>query len=76
MARPKMTQQKRARETQRRERAALKAARRAERKAQAEANNTDVPDGVDPDLVGIVPGPQPLPPEFLDEEAEAEAAQG
>ncbi|MFK7928528.1 MAG: hypothetical protein AB8H79_10080 [Myxococcota bacterium] len=75
MARPKMTQQKRARETQRRERAELKAARRAQRKAEAENANDDVPEGDDPDLVGIVAGPQPIRAEFLDdEEEEAEKA--
>ena len=33
--------------------------RRKARRDAEKANRTDVDDGVDPDLVGIVPGPQP-----------------
>ncbi len=37
------------------------------RKADAKERRSkgrDAVDGVDPDIAGIVPGPQPLPPEF------------
>jgi hypothetical protein len=70
--RAKVTQQKRSRERaklerrqQKAERRAQATARRGERRAGAE--------GEDPDLVGIVPGPQPSPwDDFLpDEEPES-----
>jgi len=54
------TQKKRQREIARREQAADKAARRAERKATKEPRGPLTP-GEDPDLAGIVPGPQPIP---------------
>jgi hypothetical protein len=66
MARPKTTQQKRKRETQRLERAQEKAERRAERKA---APPREAPPGQDPDLVGIVPGPQPIREDIWGEDA-------
>jgi hypothetical protein len=50
---------KRQKERQRAERKGEKEARRKAR--QAEKTNVDVPDGVDPDIAGIVPGPQPKP---------------
>jgi hypothetical protein len=56
MARARMTQRKRQREVERRERSEEKAVRRAERKAN-EPN--EVGDGEDPQLAGIVAGPQP-----------------
>ena len=37
----------------------LKAARRAERKALRDARDPNTPGEEDPDLAGIVPGPQP-----------------
>lgn len=49
---------KRQREMQRKEQQADKAQRRAERKAQRDARDPTAP-GEDPDLAGIVPGPQP-----------------
>ncbi|MFZ5480421.1 MAG: hypothetical protein ACOZNI_26900 [Myxococcota bacterium] len=57
MARPRMTQAKRAREQQRQERGLAKLQDRAERKkAKGERS---VADGVDPDIAHIIPGPQP-----------------
>ena len=37
-----------------------------EKKVQRRINKPDTPnvEGVDPDIAGIVPGPQPLPEEF------------
>lgn len=52
------TQKKRQRESARKEQRADKAARRAERKAAKEAAGPRV-EGEDPDIAGIVPGPQP-----------------
>lgn len=71
-SRPKVTQQKRARERARQERQQEKLRRRDEaklRRANAPAGAT----GEDPDIAGIVPGPQPRPwdddlPEETDEE--------
>ena len=54
------TQNKRARERARQERQQMKAARRSEaraRRAQMSPDRT----GEDPDIAGIVPGPQPSP---------------
>jgi hypothetical protein len=56
--RPSIT--KRNREAARRERQQEKAARRAER-ANEKQNKSNVADGEDPDIAGIVPGPQPIP---------------
>jgi len=52
------SQKKRQREVQRREQQQDKAARRAERKAQKD-NRAPTAPGEDPDLAGIIPGPQP-----------------
>jgi hypothetical protein len=52
-----MTQQKRAREVQRRERAEAKAARRADRTA---APQEPIDPGVDPQIAHLVPGPRPV----------------
>jgi hypothetical protein len=52
------TQKKRQRELMRKEQKAEKAARRAERKAIKDGRDPAAP-GEDPDLLGIVPGPQP-----------------
>lgn len=49
---------KRQREMARKEQQADKAQRRAERKAEKDARDPAAP-GEDPDLAGIVPGPQP-----------------
>lgn len=58
----KATFAKRQREMDQKDRARQRLARRAERKEQ-KANSPTGPDDpdVDPDLAGIVPGPQPLP---------------
>ncbi len=50
------TIKKRQREAAKREKKRDKAVRRAERKTQQEGRGPGV-DGVDPDLIGIVPGP-------------------
>ena len=49
---------KRQREMARKEQQADKAQRRAERKAQKDTRDPAEP-GEDPDLAGIIPGPQP-----------------
>jgi hypothetical protein len=53
------TQNKRARERARQEKQQAKAARRLDRARRADKPATA--DGVDPDIAGIVPGPQPSP---------------
>jgi len=58
---------KRQKEIARQERAREKAAKRVERKeTKVKVDRAAVP--VDPDIAGIVPGPQPLPYDLLDEE--------
>ncbi len=57
---------KRQKEIARQERAREKAAKRVERK-EAKSKSAR-PEGEDPDIAGIVPGPQPLPYDLLDEE--------
>jgi hypothetical protein len=58
---------KRQKEIARQERAREKAAKRLERKeTKGKVDRTTVE--VDPDIAGIVPGPQPLPYDLLDEE--------
>jgi hypothetical protein len=52
------TFQKRQRERTRQERARDKQRRREERRNE-KSNRPDPPAGVDPDIAGIVPGPQP-----------------
>jgi hypothetical protein len=58
--RTKVTQQKRARERAKQERQQEKTRRREEAKTR-KASNPSVTDGEDPDIAGIVPGPQPRP---------------
>jgi len=58
--RTKVTQQKRARERAKQERQQEKTRRREEAKTR-KANEPQRPDGVDPDIAGIIPGPQPSP---------------
>lgn len=58
---------KRQKEIARQERAREKAAKRMERK-EAKGKIDRAALDVDPDIAGIVPGPQPLPYDLLDEE--------
>ena len=60
MQKSRPTQNKRARERARQEKQQQKAARRLE-KSRADASRPPAPDGEDPDIAGIVPGPQPSP---------------
>lgn len=74
--RTKVTQQKRARERARQERQQEKTRRREEAK-QRKASTPHADTGEDPDIAGIVPGPQPNPwgdddLPVTDEEAEEE----
>jgi hypothetical protein len=55
---------KRQKEIARQERAREKAAKRVERKD--EKGKVSRPEGEDPDIAGIVPGPQPLPYDILE----------
>jgi hypothetical protein len=59
-SRPKVTQQKRARERARQERQQEKVRRREENKVRR-ANTPGSAGGEDPDIAGIIPGPQPSP---------------
>ena len=62
MAKSRPTQHKRARERARQEKREQKANRRAELKSRAAAaGGAPVPEGEDPDIAGIVPGPQASP---------------
>ena len=61
--------EKRRKELARQERKRDKAARRAERKLQRPTDTDHADSDVDPDIAGIVPGPQPLP---FEEEPAAE----
>ncbi len=66
------TQNKRARERARQEKAQQKAARRLEAKSRKALEPNATP-GEDPDIAGIVPGPQPSPwGDDLDLDTEAE----
>ena len=62
--RSRPTQAKRAREKALQEKRQQKAARRQD--AKDKHGRSDLPDGVDPDIADIVPGPQPHP--YLDED--------
>ena len=58
---------KRQKEIARQERAREKAAKRVERKeSKLKLDRATLPE--DPDIAGIVPGPQPLPYDLLEEE--------
>jgi hypothetical protein len=66
---------KRLKERAREEKRKHKAEKRAQRKTDEDETTEGAEDAtaakdsdVDPDLAGIVPGPQPLPAEFYDEE--------
>lgn len=54
---------KRQKELARKERQDKKAARRDQRRTENEERRKNVDPGEDPDLAGIVPGPQPIPTE-------------
>ena len=58
--RTKVTQQKRARERAKQEKAQEKTRRREEAKTNRVASPPSA-SGEDPDIAGIVPGPQPIP---------------
>jgi hypothetical protein len=58
--RSRPTQHKRARERARQEKQQMKAARRLELKSKRAAK-APTAEGEDPDIAGIVPGPQPSP---------------
>ena len=60
MQKSRPTQNKRARERARQEKQQAKAARRLESKNRKAAQPVAA-DGEDPDIAGIVPGPQPSP---------------
>jgi hypothetical protein len=54
---------KRVKESARRDYQRGKAAKKEQRKREAEERKKGRPQGEDPDIAGIVPGPQPLPEE-------------
>jgi len=65
MAKPgPTTQAKRNRERAQQERREEKEARKSIRKELKKERSQQIADGVDPDLVGIFPGPQPQAPEW------------
>ena len=66
MQKSRPTQNKRARERARQEKQQQKAARRLDKARRAE--KPAVADGEDPDIAGIIPGPQPSPWEDVDQE--------
>ena len=70
-SRPKVTQQKRARERARQERQQEKVRRREEAKVRRASTPGHTGDE-DPDIAGIIPGPQPSPwgDELVDEDEE------
>lgn len=73
MANTRPSVNKRRKEANRREKKAAKAEKRAQRSAEKAAKVRAATDGEDPDIAGIVPGPQPLPwAEFAGIEAEPE----
>lgn len=65
---------KRQKEIARQERAREKATKRVERK-ETWVKPDRKSAAEDPDIAGIVPGPQPLPYDLLDEEIEGQAAE-
>lgn len=71
MHKSRPTQNKRARERARQEKQQQKQQRRAENK-QRKANEPNAAGDGDPDIAGIVPGPQPNPWGDEPEEAESE----
>ena len=61
MARSRPSILKRNRERKRQEKRQEKAAKRAERRDSPEDGGSPVDPTEDPDIAGIIPGPQPLP---------------
>jgi hypothetical protein len=61
---------KRQKEIARQERAREKAAKRVERKDMKDKEGPKGPGDIDPDIAGIVPGPQPLPYDLFEVEEE------
>ena len=59
--RTKVTQQKRARERAKQERQQEKTRRREEVKTRKANEPQQLGGGEDPDIAGIIPGPQPIP---------------
>lgn len=74
-SRPKVTQQKRARERARQERQQEKVRRREENKVRRANTPGHGGGGEDPDIAGIIPGPQPSPwGDELDDDKDEKAA--
>ena len=74
MANTRPSVNKRRKEANRREKKAAKAEKRAARSADKAAKSPVTTGDEDPDIAGIVPGPQPLPwAEFADIEPEEES---
>ena len=71
MQKSRPTQNKRARERAKQLKQQEKIARRQEMK-ERKANNPRQAGDEDPDIAGIVPGPQPLPYDLLEDELEGE----
>lgn len=69
-----MSVSKRQKEKERQDRRREKEAKREERRRE-KANRAPLEAGEDPDIAGIVPGPQPLPDELLDPEDDDTAAE-
>jgi len=67
MARPRATFSKRQRENAKKEKRAEKAERRASRRTERDESPGDPSDASDedPDIAGIIPGPQPIPEDAL-----------
>ena len=70
--RGRTTFEKRRKEMARKERKQDKAERREQRKAEKAERSEDRANGIDSDLAGIVPGPQPLPEEFASPQQRSE----
>lgn len=70
MAHARPSVNKRLRETQKKEKQAHKAERRAQRAEEKKQRVSGGGGGEDPDIAGIVPGPQPVP--WADELTEEE----
>ena len=76
MANTRPSVNKRRKEANRREKKAAKAEKRAQRTAEKSSKGPSLSGDEDPDIAGIVPGPQPLPwAEFADIEPEEDEEQ-